>query len=173
MNSTVALSEPVLVLNANYEPLNVCTIKRALGLVISDKASMILNGRGEIRTVSRTFPLPSIIRLERMIRRPRPSVKLSKQEVFRRDDFTCQYCGQRADRLTVDHVLPRHMGGHFSWDNLVTSCPSCNHRKGGRTAKQAKMRLLQAPKAPSASARYIFGRYLRSNQEWLNYIDGW
>lgn len=167
------LTDPVLVLNANYEPLNVCTIKRAMGLIVSDKATMILDGRGEIRTITRTFSCPSIIRLERMIRRPRPTVKLSKQEVFRRDNYTCQYCSRRAEQLTVDHVVPRSKGGRFSWDNLVTACPSCNHRKGGRTAEQAHMQLLRKPTAPSASANYIFGRYLRRFQDWLPFVEGW
>ncbi|KAA3648110.1 MAG: HNH endonuclease [Chloroflexi bacterium] len=173
MTSRISLSEPVLVLNANYEPLNVCTIRRAVGLIVSDKASMIANGRGEIRTVRSTFPIPSIIRLERMIKRPRPTVKLNKQEIFRRDNFTCQYCGKQTNKLTVDHVKPRRLGGSFSWENLVAACPPCNHRKGGRTAEQANMRLKRRPKAPTASANYIFGRYLKRNEGWFSYVDGW
>ncbi|MCH7662977.1 MAG: HNH endonuclease [Chloroflexi bacterium] len=167
------LSVPVLVLNANYEPLNVCTTKRALGLVISDRASLILNGRGIIHTVTSTFPCPSIIRLIVMIKRPRPQIKLSKQEIFRRDNFTCQYCGGRGVTLTLDHQVPRRMGGKHSWDNLVTACTSCNHKKGGRTPKQASMRLDKRPFAPKATANYIFGRYLKHNQEWGEYIKGW
>jgi len=173
MTSRISLSEPVLVLNANYEPLNVCTIRRALGLIVSDKASMISNGRGEIRTVRSTFPIPSVIRLERMIKRPRPTVKLNKQEVFRRDNFTCQYCGQQTNQLTIDHVMPRRLGGSFSWENLVAACPPCNHRKGGRTVEQANMKLRHSPKAPAASANYIFGRYLNRNEDWFNFVDGW
>jgi 5-methylcytosine-specific restriction endonuclease McrA len=167
------LNVPVLVLNANFEPLNVCTTRRALGLIFSDKAALIKNGRGEIRTISDIFPIPSIIRLEQMIRRPRPEVKLSKQEIFRRDNYSCQYCGNTSSKLTLDHVVPRHQGGQHSWENLVTACPSCNHRKGGRTAKQANMTLRKEPKAPAASATYIFGRYLNNNEEWLPYVEGW
>jgi 5-methylcytosine-specific restriction endonuclease McrA len=168
-----SLSDPVLVLNANFEPLNVCTIRRAMGLIISDKATMILDGRGEVHSVSNAFPAPSVIRLERMIRRPRPRVKLTKQEIFRRDNYTCQYCGKQPHTLTIDHIYPRRLGGKASWDNLVTACPACNHRKGGRTLEQANMRLLQSPTTPSASARYIFGRYLKNNSNWLPYVDGW
>ena len=160
-------------LNANYEPLNVCTTKRALGLVISDKATLIMNGRGVIHTVTRTFPCPSIIRLIQMIKRPRAQVKLTKQEIFRRDHYTCQYCGQRSPVLTLDHVLPRRLGGSHTWENLATACPSCNHKKGGRTAEQAQMNLKRKPFAPKATVQYIFGRYLKNNSEWEMYVEGW
>jgi 5-methylcytosine-specific restriction endonuclease McrA len=165
--------DPVLVLNANFEPVNVCSTRRALGLILNGKASLVLNGRGEIHTISVTFPRPSIIRLERMIKRPRPSVRLTKREVLRRDGFICQYCGQHASFLTVDHVVPRRLGGKHTWENLVAACPSCNHRKGGRTIEQAQMRLLHSPSEPPTSAEYIFARHLHLNQEWLPFVAGW
>lgn len=164
---------PVLVLNANFEPINVCTTRRAISLVISGKASMVLNGRGEIKTISRSFPRPSIIRLERMIRRPRPRVRLTKREILRRDDYTCQYCGSRPPYLTIDHVIPRRLGGNHSWQNLVAACPACNHRKGGRTIEQANMSLLRTPAEPPASAKYIFGRHMRQNVDWIPFVEGW
>lgn len=167
------LSVPVLVLNANYEPINVCTTKRALGLVITDKASLIMNGRGVIHTISTTFPCPSIIRLMQMIKRPRPQIKLTKQEIFRRDHYSCQYCGSRGPALTLDHRIPRRLGGKHTWDNLVTACTNCNHKKGGRTPKQANMKLYKRPFAPKATAIYIFGRYLKHNEEWVEYVEGW
>jgi 5-methylcytosine-specific restriction endonuclease McrA len=164
---------PVLVLNANFEPINVCTTRRAIGLVLNGKAALVLNGRGEIKTVSTTFPRPSIIRLEKMIRRPRPHIRLTKREILRRDDFTCQYCGQRVQHLTIDHIIPRRLGGEHSWTNLVAACPGCNHRKGGRTLEQAQMRLLQPPFEPPSSARYLFARHLNENAEWQAFVDGW
>jgi len=167
------LHEPVLVLNANFAPINVCTTKRAIVLILTGKASLVMNGRGVIRSVSRIYPRPSIIRLGAMAHRPRPRVKLSKREIFRRDEYTCQYCGQRKQTLTVDHVIPRRLGGNHCWENLVTACAACNHRKGGRTIEQAGMRLLHTPKAPSSSAQYIFGRYLPKNEEWLPFLQGW
>lgn len=167
------LATPVLVLNANFEPLNVCTTRRALGLVFTDKAKLVMNGRGVIYTVSTTYPMPSIIRLDRMIKRPRPVVKLTKVEIFRRDNFTCQYCGSHSSHLTIDHVTPRHLGGTHTWDNLVAACPNCNHKKGGRTAVQANLKLLNPPKAPKATAVYLYGRYLKVNEEWLPFIEGW
>lgn len=165
--------EPVLVLNANFEPLNVCTTRRAMGLILNGKADLVLNGRGVIRTVSRTFPRPSIIRLGRMIKRPRPRIRLTKREVLRRDNYTCQYCGRRAPYLTIDHIIPRRLGGQHSWENLVAACPSCNHRKGGRTVEQAQMRLLHPPKEPPSSANYLFARHTKDNHDWVPFIEGW
>ena len=165
--------EPVLVLNANFEPLNVCTTRRAINLVLMGKASLVLNGRGLIRTVSRSYPRPSIIRLFNMIKRPHPEVRLTKREVLRRDNYTCQYCAKRTPYLTVDHVLPRRLGGSHTWDNLVAACPSCNHQKGGRTIEQAQMRLLHSPTSPPSSARYRFAGHLTNNQAWIPFVEGW
>lgn len=167
------LSDPVLVLNANYEPVHVCDTRRALGLLLTEKAALVINGRGEVRTVNRCVPRPSIIRLMRMISRPRPRLQLTRREVFRRDNHTCQYCGHKAADLTVDHVIPRHRGGPHTWANVVTACAACNHRKGGRSVEEAGMKLLHKPAEPPASARYIFGRHLDQNREWEEYLAGW
>ena len=165
--------EPVLVLNANFEPINVCTTRRAVGLVLNGKAGLVLNGRGTIHTVNLTYPRPSIIRLHKMVKRPRLAVRLTKREILRRDDYTCQYCGQKLSYLTIDHVIPRSLGGAHSWQNLVAACPSCNHRKGGRTLDQVQMRLLQDPTEPPSSALYLFSRHLHDNEDWLPFIQGW
>lgn len=165
--------EPVLVLNANFEPLNICTTRRAIGLIVSGKANLVLNGRGVIKTVSRAYPRPSIIRLDRMIKRPRPRIRLTKREILRRDDFICQYCGQHTVHLTIDHIVPRRLGGRHSWDNLVAACPACNHRKGSRTLDQAQMRLLRQPAEPPTSAGYLFARHLRENRDWIPFVQGW
>ncbi len=164
---------PVLVLNANFEPIHVCSSHRAISLILTGKANLVLNGRGEIHTVSRDYPLPTVIRLNHMVHRPRHQIKLTKREVLRRDHFTCQYCGQHASILTIDHVTPRHLGGETTWDNVVTACAPCNHRKGARTLEQAQMHLSRHPGAPPATALYFFGRHLTDNQEWLPYIEGW
>jgi len=167
------MSEAVLVLNANFEPINVCDLRRAIGLVLSDKALLVLNGRGTIHTTTLSFPRPSVIRLEHMAHRPRPQVKLTRREVFRRDNYQCQYCGKHSMSLTIDHVLPRHLGGPHAWTNVVAACSTCNHRKGGRTMEEAQMRLLRLPKEPPASAYYIFGRHLREYDEWEPFLVGW
>ncbi len=167
------LAAPVLVLNANFEPLNVCTTRRAVGLMMSEKAILVQNGRGYIQGVKKQFPAPTIIRLSYMIRRPRPVVKLSKSEIFRRDRYTCQYCGKKVSNLTIDHILPRSKGGKHTWENLTTACADCNHRKGNRTEDQANMKLLSKAKAPGASALYIFGKFTNNNEEWIPFIKGW
>ena len=167
------MNEPVLVLNANFSPINVCTTRRAIGLILTGKASMVMDGRGLIETVSNHFEKPSIIRLGRMVKRPRPRVKLNKREIFRRDGFTCQYCGSRGGNLTIDHVTPRRLGGIHSWENLVTACAACNHHKGGRTVDQAGMWLVKKPIEPSSTAIYIFSRHARHNIEWEPFLSGW
>ncbi len=167
------MQEPVLVLNANFEPINVCTTRRAVVLILGGKAAMVANGRGYVHTVRELIPRPSVIRLELQVRRPRPRVKLTRREVFRRDNYTCQYCGRRDGSLTVDHVVPRYQGGLHVWTNVVAACPSCNHRKGGRSPEEARMALMHIPKEPPANAAYIFGRHLQDNELWWEYIKGW
>jgi 5-methylcytosine-specific restriction endonuclease McrA len=167
------MQEPVLVLNANFEPINVCSTRRAIGLILAEKAAMVVNGRGHIHTINQLLPRPSVIRLEHMIHRPRSRVKLTRHEVFRRDNYTCQYCGRHDAPLTVDHILPKHLGGQHIWTNVVAACPGCNHRKGGRRLEEVHMNLLHVPKEPPASAVYLYGRHLDENGEWEPYITGW
>jgi 5-methylcytosine-specific restriction endonuclease McrA len=167
------MNGPVLLLNGNYEPLNVCNTKRAMGLILSGKATVLENGRGFIHTVSRTYERPSVIRLIYVVRRPRPRVRLCKREILRRDGHRCQYCGRESSQLTIDHVVPRYRGGKHSWENLVAACPQCNRRKGGRVLAEARMRLLRQPFEPRPTARYLFGRYVAGNGIWAKYLEGW
>lgn len=167
------MTKTVLVLNANYEPINVTNTHRAISLIINDKATLILNGRGRVKSVSRTFDIPSVIRLNGMVKLPRLSVRLTRNEVFRRDHHTCQYCGERPKTLTIDHVIPKHMGGKHTWSNVVTACHRCNHIKGGRTPEEAHMHPKQIPAPPPASKRYMFGAHLEKNEAWLPFVDGW
>lgn len=167
------MSETILVLNANFEPINVCDLRRALGLILADKAMLVLNGRGEVCTISKTFPRPSVIRLNLMVNRPRPIVKLTRREVFRRDGYICQYCGKHTLDLTIDHVNPRHLGGPHAWTNVVAACAHCNHRKGGRTLEESGMHLTRPTLEPPASPMYIFGRHLPENSEWKQFLMGW
>jgi 5-methylcytosine-specific restriction endonuclease McrA len=167
------MQDSVLVLNANFEPINVCNIHRAIGLILAEKAHLLVNGRGEIKSVRQSFPIPSVIRLQKMISRPRAKNKMTRKEVFRRDNFTCQYCGRRVSELTLDHVIPRHLGGKHVWTNVVAACPSCNHHKGSRTLDEAHMILLHTPKEPPTSAEYIFGHYLTAGLEWEPFLSGW
>ena len=165
--------ENVLVLNANYEPINVCNMHRAVCLMVLDKASLVQNGRGVIHTIGDTFPKPSIIRLEQMVHKPRACVKMTRREIFRRDNYTCQYCGSQSRDLTIDHVKPKHLGGSHTWTNVVTACSYCNHKKGGRPLEQTGLSLLKEPIEPPASAAYIYDHFVKTYQDWEPYIRGW
>ncbi len=166
-------SSAVLVLNQNYEPLNVCNARRAFVLVDRGKAEVIEHGEGALRSAFAAFPLPSVIRLIYMIRRPRPQMRLTRREVFVRDHYTCQYCGRQTKDLTIDHVMPRHRGGRHSWDNLVSACRGCNHRKAGQTPVEAHMKLMKEPMRPPSSSYYVFYHYLENQEEWRKFIPGW
>ena len=160
---------PVLVLNQNYQPLNVCNVRRAVVLLSRGRAELLINGRGELRTTTTAFPAPSVIRLINFVKRPLARRRLSRKEVFLRDSFACQYCGKQSKSLTLDHVLPRYRGGAHSWENVVAACIPCNHRKAGRTPNEAGMKLLNAPRTPRPNPYSMF--YHRSLQEeWLPFI---
>lgn len=167
------LDSSVLVLNQNYEPLNICHIRRAFVLLGKGKAEVLEHGLGTITTPCRTFLRPSVIRLVYMIKRPRPRPKLTRRDVFLRDKYTCQYCGTRTRELTLDHVVPRYKGGNHAWENLVSACIACNHRKGGRTLEQARMSLIRLPFEPRASSYYVFYQHLEHNEEWQKFIPEW
>ena len=121
--------------------------------MFGEKAEVIEYDHQVIRTPRTEYRAPSVIRLQHHIRRPRPRVKLSRREVFARDRHTCQYCGRQAHDLTLDHVVPRHRGGGHTWENLVAACKPCNHRKGGKTLEEARLRLLRA--AVRAAQRHL------------------
>jgi len=165
------LNRSVLVLNQSYEPLNVCRARRALVLVLGGKAEMLENGSGFVLSPNGSFPLPSVIRLYYLVKRPRPQPKLTRAEVFNRDKYTCQYCGKTSHQLTLDHVVPRHLGGKHTWDNLVSACAACNLRKAGKTLKQAGMKLLHTPIRP-VYTNYCGIPYnvLQAQQQWRKYV---
>ena len=167
------MTAPVLVLNQNYEPLNVCNHKRALVLLTRGKAEVLEHGHGWLRSTTTTFRHPSVIRLIYLIRRPRPKARLCRKEVFVRDGYTCQYCGTRGRDLTLDHVIPRHRGGKHTWENLVTACRACNHRKGGKTLEESRLHLARPPFQPKVSTYYILHQYLNTFQEWRKFIPEW
>ncbi len=167
------INSAVLVLNQNYEPLNVCNARRAFVLVDRGKAEVLEHGEGGVRTARYVFRLPSVIRMIYLIRRPRPRMRLSRREVFTRDRYTCQYCGKQTKDLTLDHVLPRHRGGRHDWENLVSACKTCNHRKAGRTPQEARMRMLHEPSVPKVSNYYVVYRHLNGQEEWRKYIPAW
>ncbi len=160
----------VLLLNQNYEPLNVCHARRALVLLIGGKAELLVNGRGRIRTASAEFDLPSVIRLMYHVRRPLPARRLTRREAFLRDRHRCQYCCVEAKMLTLDHVLPRVRGGKHTWENVVTACTNCNHRKASRTPAEAGMHLLKEPRQPVVTVYSPFLHYLGTRAEWRPFL---
>ena len=163
---------PVLVLNQTYEPLNVCRVRRAVVLIYEKKAEMLENGSGFIHSVDREFPVPSVIRLSAMIRRPHRSIrKMTRMEIFKRDQYTCQYCGKITRNLTLDHVIPRYRDGQHTWENVVSACVPCNRRKAGRTPKEAGMKLIRRPSEPRVTGLfYIPAHYTNIRSEWQKYL---
>ena len=169
----MAIQRRALVLNQNYEPLNVCSVRRAVVLVFGGKAEVLETGDEPLRGVGDArFETPSVIRLQHFVRRPLPQPRLTRREIFARDGNRCQYCGRHAD-LTLDHVMPRHRGGPHTWENLVAACRSCNHRKGGRTPDEASMTLATRPRRPSSHPAELFAIHLRRYREWTPFITGW
>ncbi len=163
---------PVLVLNQSYEPLTICQTRRAIVLMYRGKAEMLENGAGFIHSATRTFPLPSVIRLGYMVRRPYRQRKLTRFEIFNRDRHRCQYCGKEARQLTLDHVLPRFRGGQHTWENVVSACMPCNRHKAGRTPREAGMALNRTPNHPKGMAFLIPYRYREIRHEWQKYLPG-
>jgi 5-methylcytosine-specific restriction endonuclease McrA len=141
----------VLVLNQDFSPLMVCSVERAFILVYLKKSEMVRTANGhKIHSVTQTFPMPSVIRLNRYVNAPYKGVNLTRQNIFKRDNNECQYCGTRKD-LTIDHVIPRAKGGKDTWINLVTACKKCNAKKGESTPEDAGMPLKRKPYKPSYS----------------------
>jgi 5-methylcytosine-specific restriction endonuclease McrA len=141
--------EQVLVLNASYEPLNVCSVRRAHVLVYKGKAEVIERLDVPLRSATHTFTRPHVIRLVHYVRVPRAvQRKISRRALFARDGWRCVYCGTSTARLTLDHVVPRSRGGESTWENVVTACAPCNLRKGNRTLEETGLTLRHLPKAP-------------------------
>ncbi|HEY3191031.1 MAG TPA: HNH endonuclease [Solirubrobacteraceae bacterium] len=139
----------MLVLNATFEPINVCSVRRAVVLLLKEKAELLERATWDLHAESTTMPRPVVIRLVAYVPVPRDTHKrrITRRAVFARDGWTCQYCGARSN-LTVDHVIPRSKGGASSWENIVASCAPCNRRKGDNLPRQAGMHLRTKPRTP-------------------------
>jgi len=167
--------EQTLLLNASYEPLKVVHWQKAVTLWWQGKVEIISVYDREIRAVTFSFKLPSVIRLLRYVRVKRrfDYVPFSRVNIYARDDFTCQYCGEKqpTSDLTFDHVVPVAQGGRKDWENIVTCCISCNRKKGGRTPHEAGMRLVRVPKRPeSAPAIRITIGLRNAPASWRDYL---
>jgi 5-methylcytosine-specific restriction endonuclease McrA len=161
----------VLVLNASYEPLHVCSIKRAVTLLMHEIAERIEDGTQLLHSPSTSIIAPSVIRLRRYIKRPpRFHIAFNRRNVFRRDNHTCQFCGKHGGDLTLDHVIPRSRGGRNSWENIVTACRECNSKKRDRTPSEAKMKLSREPYAPRFVFSTAYGQAPRFDPAWEKYL---
>lgn len=139
----------VLVLNQDFSPFTVCTVQRAFLLVFLQKAELLSRASNQsLRTISTSYPMPSVIRLNQYVRIPYRGVVLTRQNIFKRDEYKCQYCGDTKE-LTLDHVVPRSRGGKSTWKNLVTACKFCNTKKGNNNPEEAGLILKKLPYKPS------------------------
>jgi 5-methylcytosine-specific restriction endonuclease McrA len=164
------MTTKALVLNLDYTPISVCTVQRAFLLVFLNKAEIVkANSQYSIHTVSRSYPMPSVIRLGRYVNVPYKGVVLTKENVFKRDGFQCQYCGTQKD-LTLDHLIPKAKGGKTSWNNLVTACKKCNSLKGDYTPEQVGLQLAFKPFKPSY-IMYLQELSSRIYEEWKPFLE--
>ncbi|HEX8834967.1 MAG TPA: HNH endonuclease [Abditibacteriaceae bacterium] len=165
----------ILVLNHNYEPLNICGLHRGFVLLYLGRAE-VLRFSDDIMTSAggEEYSVPSVLRLKEYVKRPTPKLKMSRKSIMARDDHTCQYCGSKSN-LTLDHVFPRHRGGETTWENLVCCCLRCNNKKGPLTPQEAGMRLPHAPRKPRYVPYISFPRFITAMRrpEWREYLEGY
>jgi 5-methylcytosine-specific restriction endonuclease McrA len=161
----------VLVLNASYEPLNVCTVRRAIVLILKEKAEMLERGEGVLRSETMRLDRPEVIRLVSFVRVPRDihRRRITRKAVLARDGWTCQYCGDERPALTVDHVIPRSRGGESVWENIVASCAPCNRRKGNRLPREVRMHPRNNPRPPGPTV-FIRIAAPRTPEVWEPYL---
>jgi 5-methylcytosine-specific restriction endonuclease McrA len=159
-----------LVLNATYEPLSVVSTRRAVVLVVRDKAELVERQGGHWSSERMQVPVPAVIRLRRYVRVPyRRRVPLNRRAVFARDGHRCQYC--RANAENLDHVLPRSRGGDHTWENVVAACRRCNTRKGDRTPEEAGLELVAPPRAPRELGWLLVGLGGPPHPSWHPYLS--
>ena len=166
-------SDRVLILNQSFEPLQVCSARRAVTLLFAGKAERVEDGHRVLRSPSLVFVIPSVIRLHRYIVRPaRPAISFTKKNILKRDAYTCMYCGRNGgERMTIDHVVPKSLGGRTVWENVVSACRACNLRKGNKPPEEMGMRLLRPPAKPLST--FYLGFLARTSERprtWSKYL---
>lgn len=173
MNNNQILHENVLVLNATYEPINLCNVKRAIILVFKGTAVVLEKNHHKLSSAKKSFDVPSVIRLSKYIQIPFKKVELTRKNILIRDKNTCQYCGDifPALELTIDHIIPKAKGGQTRWDNVVACCKVCNNKKGKMSSWEAGMPLIKKPSVPNYIYFLHIIRYFGNNhQEWMKYL---
>jgi 5-methylcytosine-specific restriction endonuclease McrA len=157
----------VLVLNADYMPVNIVSLKRGYKLVYKEKAEIVAIDKNPIKTAKKDLERPTVVRLLKYVKIPFKKVVLTRYNIFRRDNFSCVYCGDKKN-LTIDHILPRSKGGLNSWENLVTCCSFCNVKKGDKTPEEAGMKLSAKPYVPNHIV-FMFKAY-KPKESWKPYM---
>ena len=173
MATSTRLQKPVLVLNASYEPINICAARRALVLVLKGVASAEEVSTHSIHSSRRSLKLPSVIRLLEYRRIPHQTRALSRKNILMRDRYTCQYCHKTlpSAEMTLDHVIPRSRSGESTWENLVACCHRCNNRKGNRTPEEAGMKLTRQPRPLSLhTSRHLMRLLGKGDDQWRKYL---
>ena len=163
------LQKHVLVLNQNYEPITVCDVRRAVVLTYLGKAEIIEKDSSFVRSISLSVPLPLVVRILVYIRVPGKRIMLSRKNVIKRDKHICQYCGVKDVPMTVDHIIPKNLGGEDSWENLICACVDCNNKKGNRTLEQVNIIPLNRPKKPN-NITFIRNFVGIRNEKWKPYL---
>jgi 5-methylcytosine-specific restriction endonuclease McrA len=165
--------EKTLLLNITYEPLRVISWQKAITLLTLGKVEVVEEYDRDVHSVSFSMKLPSVVRLLRFVKWRKNAIKFSRRNIYARDHERCQYCGEALPQqeLTFDHVIPKSQGGDTSWENVVTCCLKCNGKKGGRTPKQAGMKLLSKPARPqwSMAVRLTIG-IKHAPESWRDYL---
>jgi 5-methylcytosine-specific restriction endonuclease McrA len=167
------MQDPVLVLNATFEPINVTAVRRAMVLMIKGVAQAEEINSTEVHSASRALPVPSVIRLLAYRHIPQQTRALSRKNILLRDRNTCQFCGRTlpASDLTLDHVVPRSRGGRSSWENLVACCYQCNNSKGNRTPEEAGFALARRPRPFTLhTSRQLMRLIGNKDEKWRKYL---
>lgn len=166
------LNQDVLVLNSDYEPINICNMRRAIGLICLGKVDILHTDSTTLHSTRNSMISPSVVRLKYHIKRPMPKLRLSRRSIFARDGYKCQYCGHTARELTVDHVIPRRLGGKADWENLVCCCRRCNSKKGDKTLSEVGYHLPRAPRRPRWIPFVSLTKFMdgRRNEVWQDYL---
>jgi 5-methylcytosine-specific restriction endonuclease McrA len=191
----VLAHQSVLVLNRLWQAVNVCSARRAFTLLYAGHAQVVEESSGNfqtfnfpqwrnvsqfhpreeemVKTISFKIRIPKIIVLLIFDRLPQKDVKLTRHNIFERDNFTCQYCGKKFERkdLNLDHVVPRDKGGQTTWDNIVCSCIPCNTRKGNHLAYQVGMKLIRKPKKPKLRPFLSLSSSKSTHHSWKHFVD--
>tara|TARA_B100001996_G_scaffold381081_1_gene369809 strand:- start:1401 stop:1949 length:549 start_codon:yes stop_codon:yes gene_type:complete len=167
--SNSLMNRIVLVLNADYSPMSICTTQRAICMSFLKKIDILESYNEKVKSPSISLKLPSVVKVKWYIRYKNLAIELNRKNILSRDEFTCQYCSTIKEPLTIDHVKPKVRGGLDIWENLVTACKPCNQKKGDRTPELANMPLIKEPKRPNRI--HYFQKFAKDQQNaWRPYV---